>query len=108
MLNYEVLNRLRDACHVIAKEKGFWDEVPNDGEKIALMHSELSGALNALRHGDFEDETCPGFEFSHTKLALVVIRIFDFCGHHDIDLAGAVRAKMTYNTERPYKHGKEF
>ena len=109
MLNYEVLNRLRDACHATAKEKGFWDgDNHNDSEKIALMHSELSECLEALRHGNPADEHCPHFKSLDIELADVLIRIFDFCGHHDIDLAGAVRAKMIYNTERPYKHGKEF
>ncbi len=34
--------------HDTAREKGWWDKERNDGEMIALMHSELSEALEAL------------------------------------------------------------
>jgi hypothetical protein len=37
-----------------------------------------------------------------------VIRIFDACGRYGIDLEQAIRAKMEYNKNRPYKHGKKF
>ena len=37
-------------CHKTAKEKGWWDSERNEGEIIALMHSELSEALEAMRN----------------------------------------------------------
>ena len=42
-------NVVQTKVHNNAKEKGWWDEERNDGEMIALMHSELSEALEALR-----------------------------------------------------------
>lgn len=39
------------------------------------------------------------------ELADVVIRIFDFCGRHGIDLESAIKLKMEYNSTRPYRHG---
>lgn len=45
------LNELAEKIHKIAKEHGFWDEERNFGEMVALMHSELSEALEAHREG---------------------------------------------------------
>jgi hypothetical protein len=39
-----------ELCHATAKEKGWWDFERSDGELIALMHSELSEALEAMRN----------------------------------------------------------
>ena len=35
------INTLRDYCHDEVKQSGWWDKDRNDGELIALMHSEL-------------------------------------------------------------------
>lgn len=40
-----------------------------------------------------------------SELADVVIRVFDLCGHLDIDLEDAIRTKIKYNKSRTYKHG---
>jgi len=42
-------HQVADSVHQIARRKGWWDAERNDGEIIALMHSELSEALEALR-----------------------------------------------------------
>jgi NTP pyrophosphatase (non-canonical NTP hydrolase) len=90
-----------NVCHGIAKQRGWWDEDRNDGEMIALMHSELSEALEALR----EDRSCKTVA---EELADCLIRIFDFCGGRDIDLEGALQRKIESNKTRPYRHGKKF
>jgi hypothetical protein len=48
------LNELRDRAHRIAVEHGFKDATP--GEDIALMHSELSEALEDIRAGHVLNE----------------------------------------------------
>ena len=77
----------------------------NDGEKIALMHSELSEALDWLRQGNPPSDHIPEFSGAEEELADTVIRIMGYAQHKGLDVAGAVVAKAAYNDARPYKHG---
>lgn len=90
-----------------AKEKGWHDPERNDGECIALMHSELSEALEGLRKPGPSDKI-PDYTQVEEELADVIIRILQYGDLRDLDLAGAVIAKMRYNQDREYKHGKKF
>lgn len=75
---------------------------------IALMHSELSEALEAMRKGDPASQKIPGFTNLEEELADTVIRIMDFNTEHGLDVGNAIIAKLAYNRSRPYKHGKKF
>jgi NTP pyrophosphatase (non-canonical NTP hydrolase) len=86
--------------------QGFW-ESDNTGEKIALMHSELSEALEADRK-NLDAEHIPSFTGVEEELADVIIRILDFAGHHQLRLGEALSAKIAYNLTRPFKHGKAY
>jgi NTP pyrophosphatase (non-canonical NTP hydrolase) len=103
-------NALQTDIHKNAAAHGWWDgDDHNDAEKIALMHSELSEALEAMRHGNPPDDHIPMFSSVEAELADVVIRIMDFAGKNDLRLAEAIEAKHTYNKTRPVKHGgKKF
>lgn len=95
-------------AHQIAIDKGWYEEPRSFGDVIALMHSELSEALEDYRNGRglreiyYEGDKPCGIPI---KFADVLLRIFDTCGHLGIDLEHALRLKMQYNATRPQKHG---
>jgi NTP pyrophosphatase (non-canonical NTP hydrolase) len=97
------------AIHATARAKGWWDGERNDGELLALCHSELSECLEAIRHGNPPDDKIPAFNGAEAELADTVIRIMDFAQARGWNLAEAIEAKIAFNQTRPVKHGgKKF
>jgi NTP pyrophosphatase (non-canonical NTP hydrolase) len=101
----ESWNHVAQEVHATAKEKGWWDHDRNDGEIIALLHSELSEALEALRHGNPADVKLPNFSSVEVELADVVIRLADYGAARGYRIAEAVEAKMAFNATRTHRHG---
>lgn len=110
MLNDEeycyFLEHLVRKCHGQAKAAGWWTDLEtgeskqrNFGEMVALIHSELSEALEADRKG-LMDEHVPQFTGVEVELADALIRIFDLAGSLNLNLGEAFVAKMNYNRER--------
>ena len=104
------IEQLQQQVYAANEAQGFWDGPGNDNNasKIALMHSELSEALEADRKGIESDDKIPEFTGLEAELADTVIRILDFSGRHNLRLGEAIQAKLLFNLTRPYKHGKKY
>jgi NTP pyrophosphatase (non-canonical NTP hydrolase) len=94
------LNDYGKMCHE-ANQKWWPSDVRtrNKGEAIALMHSELSEALEGERK-DLMDEKLPHRKAAEVEFADTLIRIFDYCYAFGYDLEGAFQEKMAYNAVR--------
>jgi NTP pyrophosphatase (non-canonical NTP hydrolase) len=101
----KAINELSILVHHIAKSKGWWDEERNDGEVICLMHSELSEALEALRHGNPPSDHIPEFSGVEEEMADTIIRIVDYCHKRGFRLGEAIEAKVKFNSGRSHRHG---
>jgi NTP pyrophosphatase (non-canonical NTP hydrolase) len=106
----ETIDAVAEDCFRISAEHGFQDEPRNPAEAIALMHSELSEALEEWRTGQpldhvyYRDDGKP--EGFGVELADCLIRILDTAHEFGIPIGELVLEKMTFNESRPHKHGK--
>jgi len=84
-------------AHETAVEKGWWRDERSLLDCIALIHCELSEAVEAYRKGDEAHVV--------EELADVLIRVFDLCGRRGWNLEKSVLDKMAFNKTRSYRHG---
>lgn len=111
----EQLYDLAIIIHKGNKDRGFWDNERPFSEKIALVHSELSEALEIDRkdktgtsRGFVPDDKLQHQDGRAVELADAMIRIIDMAMGFNLDLAGALVDKVYYNSLRPHRHGKQY
>ncbi len=100
------LRMIQNTIHSSCVAAGWYNDLEtgkridrNFGEVIALMHSELSEALEGWRKGLMDDHL-PDRKSIEVELADCVIRIMDTCGAEGLDLGGALQEKFEYNQHR--------
>ena len=71
----------------------------NFGEVVALMHSELSEALEADRKG-LRDDKLPHRDGREVEFADLIIRVLDTAAALGLDVAGALIEKNRFNGPR--------
>lgn len=106
------LNWLSKELNRYADEKG-WNKDYSIQEKLLLLHSEISEAVEELRSGhkvDYvyyrdSDGKPEGFGI---ELADLFIRALHLIGKEGIDIDGMMKEKILFNRGRPYRHGKKF
>lgn len=104
----ESFDAMCKVIHSNAVEKGFWDWERNFGEMIALVHSEVSEALEEHRAGEPWDEKIPDFKGVTVELADAIIRIMDLAAGLNMKVGEAIVAKTVYNMKRERLHGKKY
>jgi NTP pyrophosphatase (non-canonical NTP hydrolase) len=104
------LNRLASNFHQVSVSKGFWDGEYNYdkvGNKLALVHSEVTEVLEAIR----KDK---GSQQIVEEMADVIIRLLDLYAamleHGDIthDIDSIIKEKNNINKSRANLHGNKF
>ena len=104
-----IIDQVADQIYTAMQVNGFWsNDQDNFGSKTALVHSELSEMLEANRKSIIADDKLPEFTGEEAEAADTVIRLLDMAGRYNWRLGEAITAKMLFNLERPFKHGKGY
>ncbi|MBK5213606.1 MAG: hypothetical protein JJE55_08110 [Flavobacteriaceae bacterium] len=122
------INELSKQIHANNVQKGFYEGEKNIGEMLALVHSEVSEALECDRKEEYFKKyqyplsnlkQLPDLTFQiqffndvkdtfEDELADIMIRVMALAAFKNIDLESHISAKMRYNSLREFKHGKKY
>lgn len=107
------LKELQRDIHETNIKNGFTSLSRSPGDLIALMHSELSEALEEYRNNIdvtriyFNEGKPTKPEGFMVELADCVIRILDCAEYYGVDLMKVIEQKHAFNKTRSYRHGNK-
>ena len=119
----ESVEQIQAWAHAVNRKNGFWiarDQLQLLGENnglgrqmmiqlalanVALIHSEPSEAVEAIRKQDPSTWASVEKDTLVSELAGTVVRIMDLCQALGLPLGGAIVAEITRNESRGYMHG---
>ena len=111
------IEELQSSIHQANILAGWWTDLSNNmdlaeearlgtrlgkaivAEKLCLIHSEISEAMEGHRK-NLPDDKLPHRLMLEVEMADAVIRVLDLCGALELDLAGAIFEKLSYNKTR--------
>jgi NTP pyrophosphatase (non-canonical NTP hydrolase) len=104
------LDEMADHLHQVATEKGFWPDRVDDifiTKQLMMVVSEAVEVMEAIRKDKGNQEVSD-------EMADIIIRTLDLYaglvenGYTDISLDAALDKKVSFNKQRPERHGVKF
>ena len=114
------LRTLTEDVYAVNRANGWFEKDRTVGDDIALLHSEVSEALEAYRDHGLEDATGDNIdgvaqidgvvtlvkpEGFGSEMADILVRLVDTCKRRGIDLAFETERKLAFNVTRGIRHG---